>query len=78
MPRDSDTDANNSNGLNIASNETSSFQMIIDITGVHGAIVLMQYVWVHIRLRLYHFKYNHNNCFQKLTNKYTKKLGIFN
>jgi len=35
------------NGLNIVGNKVSSFQMIIDIAGVLGAIVLMWYVWAH-------------------------------
>jgi len=37
--------------LNIASNEVqngaSSFQTIIDINELHGAIVLMLYAWIH-------------------------------
>jgi len=38
------------NGLNIAGNEASSFQSIIDITGACGAIILMQYICVGLPL----------------------------
>jgi len=36
------------NRLSITGNEASSFQTIIGITGVLGAIVLMRYAWIHL------------------------------
>jgi len=55
--------------------------MIIDITGVYGAIVFRGFTSNNKVVPLHAFNHNHNynNCFfKKLTNNYTRKLGIFN
>ena len=61
------------NGLNIADNEHNgylTFQTIIDIAGVHGAFSDAICVGSPVIIQLFVKK--------MLTNKYTKKFGIFN